>query len=77
MSHFIYTRFAPTEGCDVRAYLGGSEDDIPCVDFGFDPKWHDSPAISIHLGNTDEPAEWLRTAAARMLELADKIEATS
>lgn len=74
MTHFITTRFAPVSGCDVRAYLGGTNADIPVVDMAFDGSWHDSPAIQIQVGNHDEPELWLRDTAAALINLADQLE---
>lgn len=73
MSHTANLQFAPFTGCDVRAYLGGTDDDIPCVEFGFDESYYMSPVISIQLGNHDEPTAWLRRTADRLVELADQI----
>lgn len=55
--------------------MSGTKHNIPIVTISDDQ--YDDAEISITLGNTDDPAKWLRESAAALLNLADQIDATT
>ena len=55
--------------------MSGRDHNIPCVTIADDK--YDEATVVIMLGNTDDPATWLRESAKALLDLADDVDATA
>jgi Mlc titration factor MtfA (ptsG expression regulator) len=75
MLHTTITIGIGTPDEKPRAYLTGSDDDIPVIEFarGSGDHWQRA-SIALHFDDPAEQVAWLRGVAAAVEELAEQVE---